>query len=143
MLKILVPADGSDTSVRAIDHVINAMKAYKDGADIHLINVQPPLPFGGRASSVVSHANIDDYHREEGMKALQSAQRSLDAAGVKYHCHIAVGDPAEVIVNYAKQHAVDQIVMGTHGHGAIASLLMGSVAEKVLAQAHVPVVLVK
>jgi nucleotide-binding universal stress UspA family protein len=142
MLKVLIPVDGSDTSQRAIEHVI-ATPAYKDGADIHLINVQPPLPMGHRASSVVGHAKVEDYHREEGLKALHATQQRLDAAGVKYHCHIAVGDPAEVIVQYAKQHSVDQIVMGTHGHGRIASVLMGSVAKKVLENAHVPVVLVK
>jgi nucleotide-binding universal stress UspA family protein len=143
MLKILVPADGSEPSQRAVEHLITSMSSYKDGADVHLINVQPPLPFGHRVSSVVGHGSIDDYHREEGQKALQPARQRLDAAGIKYHSHIAVGDPADVIVQYAKEHAVDQIVMGTHGHGRIATALMGSVAQKVLENAHVPVVLVK
>lgn len=143
MLKILVPVDGSDTSQRAVGHVISLTQLYKDGADIHLINVQPSLPFGGRVSAVVGHGNIEEYHREEGMKALQPARQMLDAAGVKYHYHIAVGDPAEVIAQYGKQHGIDQVVMGTNGRSAVASVLMGSVAKEVLAKALVPVVLVK
>jgi nucleotide-binding universal stress UspA family protein len=140
-MKILVPVDGSETSLRAIDHVITKMQPL--GMEVHLINVQPPLPYGGRASAVIGHDNIDEYHREEGLKALKPAQQKLDAAGVEYHCHVAVGDPADVIVGYAQTHGVDQIVMGTHGRGAVASVLMGSVAKEVLEKAHIPVVLVK
>lgn len=140
MLKLLVPVDGSDPSQRAIDHLLTTAQS-KDGAEIHLINVQPPLP--GRAAAAVGHTSVEDYHREEGLKALQAAQQRLDGAGVKYHCHISVGDPAKVIVQYAREHAIDQIVMGTHGRGAVASALMGSVAKEVLASSPVPVVLVK
>ena len=140
MLKVLVPVDGSDQSERAVAHLITTAQ-YKDGAEIHLINVQPPLP--GRATAAVGHANVEEYHREEGLKALHAAQQRLDAAGVKYHCHIAVGDPAKVIIQYAKEHGIEQIVMGTHGRGAVASALMGSVAKDVLASSPVPVVLVK
>jgi nucleotide-binding universal stress UspA family protein len=140
-MKILVPVDGSETSLRAIDHVIAKMQQL--GVDVHLMNVQPPMPYGARASAVIGHDNIEEYHREEGLKALQSAQQKLDAAGVKYHCHIAVGVPADVIVEYAKTHGIDQVIMGTHGRGAVASALMGSVAKEVLTKAHIPVVLVK
>ena len=140
MLKVLVPADGSDPSQRAIDHLIGTPQ-YKDGAEIHLINVQPPLP--GRAAAAVAQANVEDYHREEGLKSLEEAQQRLRAAGVTYHCHIAVGDPAKVIVQYAQQHGIDQIVMGTRGRGAVASALMGSVAKEVLECSPVPVMLVK
>jgi nucleotide-binding universal stress UspA family protein len=139
-MKVLVPVDGSDASQRAIDHLISTPQ-YREGADVHLINVQPPLP--ARTSSAIGHGQLEEYHREEGLKALQAAQQKLDAAGVKYHCHIAVGDPAKVIVQYAREHGIDQIVMGTHGRGAVAKALMGSVAQEVLAGAHVPVVLVK
>lgn len=140
MTKILVPVDGSAASMRAIDHLI-ATPQYKDGAEIHLINVQPPLP--GRAAAAVGHANVEEYHRDEGLKAMQPAQQKLDAAGVRYHSHISVGDAAKVIVQYAKEQAIDQIVMGTHGRSAVASVLMGSVAKEVLSCTHIPVVLVK
>ena len=143
MLKVLVPVDGSEISQRAIDHVMKNAENYKDKADLHLINVQPSLPFGGHVSSVVGHSTVEDYHKEEGEKALQAVRQKLDAAGIGYHCHIAVGEPAEVIVHYARQHAIEQIVMGTQGRGAVASALMGSVARDVLANSPVPVVLVK
>jgi nucleotide-binding universal stress UspA family protein len=140
-MKTLVPTDGSETSLRAVDHVIN--KSQSDSLELHLINVQPPLPYGARASSVVGHGSVEDYHRQEGLKCLEPAQRKLDAAGIKYHSHVAIGEPGEVIASYAQEHAIDQVVMGTHGRGAVASALLGSVAKEVLEKASVPVVLVK
>jgi len=96
MLKLLVPVDGSDTSLRAIEHVIKMGGAYKDSPELHVINVQPPMPFGSRVSSAIGHDAVEKYHREEGLKALQGAVQKLDAAGVKYAQHICVGEPAEI-----------------------------------------------
>jgi hypothetical protein len=66
----------------------------------------------------------------------------LDAAGVPYVHHISVGDPAEVIAEFAKQKGCDQIVMGTRGLGAT-GLLLGSVTTKLIHLSDVPVLLVK
>lgn len=142
-MKLLLPIDGSDISLRAVDHVIAKMQWYKDGVELHLINVQPPLPGGAQASALAGAGQVENYHKEEGMKELRPAQQKLDASGIKYQCHIAVGDPATVIADYAKQHAVGQIVMGTRGRGVVARALMGSVATKVLENSAIPVVLVK
>lgn len=143
MLKLLVPVDGSDTSLRAVEHVIKTSSAYKDPPELHVINVQPPMPYGNRVSSVIGHDATEKYHREEALKALQPAMQKLDAAGVKYAHHIAVGEPAETIADYATQRGVDQIVMGTRGTGAPSSLFLGSVATKVVHLAKVPVLLLK
>jgi len=143
MLKLLVPVDGSDTSLRAVEHVIRMASLYKDLPELHVINVQPPMPFGNRVSSVVGHDTVENYHREEGLKALQGAVQKLDAAAVKYAHHIAVGEPADTIADYAAQKGVDQIVMGTRGTGATSSLFLGSVATKVVHLAKVPVLLIR
>lgn len=143
MLKLLVPVDGSDHSIRTIDHLLKSMDLYKDGAEIHLLNVQRPMPYGSRVSSVIGHDKINQYHHDEGMAALKAAMQKLDAAKVKYQYHIGVGDEAETIVNYAKEKGCDQIFMGTRGMGSVSNLLLGSVATKVIHLAEVPVVLVK
>ncbi len=77
------------------------------------------------------------------MAALKPAMQKLDAAGVKYVHHIAVGEPAEVIVKFAKEKGCDEIVMGARGVGSTASLLLGSVATKVIHLTEIPVLLVK
>ena len=142
-MKVLVPVDGSESSNRAVDHLIKKFGWYKDGVEIHLLNVQHQVPYGSRVSSVVGHDKLAQYHREEGMTALKPAMQKLDAARVPYHHHIAVGDEAEVICGYAKEKALDQIVMGTRGLGSVSNLVLGSVATKVIHLSPVPVLLVK
>lgn len=139
MLKVLIPVDGSDNSKRVVKHTIDKAALYKDAVEIHLLNVQHPFP--GTIRGVKEQA--DQYHREEGEKALAGARKLLDKAGLKYSCHISVGDAAEVIARFAKEHKVDQIIMGTRGAGAVANMLLGSVASKVLHLVEVPVLLVK
>lgn len=143
MLKLLVPVDGSEHLGRTIEYLLKNIAWYKDGVEIHLLNVQRPMPYGQRVSSVIGHDKINQYHHDEGMAALKSAMQKLDAANVKYHYHIGVGDEAETIVKYAEEKGSDQIFMGTRGMGSVSNLLLGSVATKVLHLAKVPVVLVK
>ena len=143
MLKFLVAVDGSEPSGRAIDHLIRQVGVLKEPPEIHLLNVQHPLPYGSRVSSVVGHDKIAQFHREEGMVALKTAMRKLDAAGIKYHHHIGVGVEAEIICQYAKEKGCDQIIMGTRGLGSVSNLVLGSVATKVIHLSPVPVLLVK
>ena len=141
MLKLLVPVDGSDNSTRLADYLVKWLGRLAEPADIHLINVQPALH--GEIGMFINKDQIRDYHHDEGTKALQSARASLDQAAVDYSIHICVGDPAEVIVQFAREHQCDQIVMGTRGMGKFASILLGSVASKVIQLADVPVMLIK
>lgn len=141
MLKLLVPADGSESATRAIDHLMKIAPWFKDPVEIHLLNVQHPLP--GDAGRFLSSEQLRDFHREEGLKALEPVCARLDAAAVQYVVHIGVGDPAEVIVQYAREKLCDEIVMGCRGLGSFASLFLGSVATEVIRSAQVPVLVVK
>lgn len=143
MLKLLVSVDGSESAVRAVEHMITKLAWFKDGVEIHLLNVQHPMPYGNRVTSVLGQDKVNQYHHDEGIAALQPARAKLDAAGIKYAFHIGVGEAAETIVHYAREKGCDQIVMGTRGLGSTAGLLLGSVATKVIHLAEVPVLLVK
>ena len=142
MFRVLMPVDGSQPALRAVDHLIKNIGWYKE-IELHLLNVQHPMPYGNRVSSVVGHDKVNEYHREEGMAALKPAMGKLDAAGIKYHSHIGVGDPAETIAEYAREKGCDRIYMGTRGMGSVSNVLLGSVATKVIALSPVPVLLVK
>lgn len=142
-MKILVPVDGSQSSDRAVDHLVRKLGWFKGGVEIHLLNVQHRIPYGRRVAEAVGHDRIAKFHQEEGLAALKSARGKLDAAGVKYDYHIGVGEEAEVICQYAKDKGVDQIFMGTRGLGQVSTLVLGSVATKVIHQSPVPVLLVK
>jgi len=144
-MKVLVPVDGSESSNRAVDHLIKKLGWFKskDGVEIHLLNVQHEVPYGRRVSSVIGHDKLAEYHKEEGMAALKSEMQKLDAAQARYQYHIAVGDAADVICRYAKEKGMDQIIMGTRGMGSVSNLVLGSVATKVIHLSTVPVLLVK
>lgn len=142
MMKVLFPVDGSDRSNHAIDRVVTRMPWLLQGSEVHLLNVQSPVPGGSRVASLIGHDKLKQYHHDEGMKALQPAVEKFAAAGVPAQYHIVVGDPAVAIAEFAKEKGIDEIVIGTHGHGA-ASLFLGSVAMKLIPNTEVPVLLVK
>ena len=141
MFRILVPVDGSDTSLRAVAHLTKKLNWYKDSVEIHLLNVQHPVHQD--VSMFVGHDQLQQFHHDEGLKALKAAREKLDSAGVPYIFHIGVGEPAYMIAEYARQKQCDQILMGTHGHGTVVGLLLGSVTRKVIHLSDVPVLLVK
>lgn len=142
MKNVLLPIDGSTYSGKAVDYVIRLAQQLKHPVRAHLVNVQLPMT-GVNVKIFVSKDSLEEYYRDEGTAALASARRQLDAAAIPYEHHIGVGDPGQVIVDFAVSTGCDQIVMGTHGRGAVSGAVMGSVATKVAHLAQVPVVLVK
>ena len=140
MKAILVAADGSENSDRAVKHAL-AMVGAGLGVELHFLNVQPNLR--GATSTFVGKDDIDAYHREEGHKALASAVALAKAASVKAHVHIGVGKQGEVVADFAKKLQANQVVMGTRGHTGLAGVLLGSVAQDVIREVDVPVTLVK
>jgi len=142
MHRILLPVDGSEAALRAVDHVLKKVGLYKDPAEIHLLNVQLALRKG--VTEFVSQQQLDSYHHDEGIKDLASARAKLDAAKVPYQFHIGVGEePAAVIAHYAQDKKCDQVVMGTRGLSSVVGILLGSVTIKVIHLVDVPVLLVK
>lgn len=143
MKSVLLPVDGSDCSLRAIDLIIAKRARYRDPAElaIHLVNIQAPLPHD--VTRFAAHQQIVDFHRAESDKQTAAARQRLDAANAAYTYHHAVGSVAEEIVALAEKLDCDQIVMGTHGHSAFAEFLLGSTTAKVIHLSKVPVLLVK
>lgn len=141
-MKILIPLDGSSEAQRALDYVINQIDTFKSRPELLLLNVQWKVA-SGNVKLFINQDTINDYYREQGMAALQAARATLDAASLSYQYHISIGTPAESIVQYAREQAVDQIVMCRQGTGGLQTLLLGSVVAKVLQLADCPVLLVK
>ena len=137
----LVPLDGSEVALRAIDWVIQSSSLMKDAPQIHLLNVQPSLPRDiGR---YINADTIRDFHRDTGMTALTEAKVRLDAAGLTGEQHVLVGETGPTVVEFAASHACTQIIIGTHGHSGLTGTLLGSIAMRVVHLAKVPVVLVR
>ncbi len=142
MLKVLLPVDGSASATRATLKLIETLDWYKEPPGIDLLAVHLPLPRFPNMGVVVSKEMLDRYYAEESEAMLASSKRALDAAGVKYTAHRRVGMIAESIIEQAKQCESTMIYMGTRGMTALSSMVLGSIATRVLHLAHIPVVLI-
>ena len=141
MQRTLVPVDGSPSADHAVKHVI-ALSQIGAEVEVHLLHVQPPL-VPRDVPDIAKPGLVERLGLDEADHAFASAKRLLEAAGVRYSTRTEMEDPAQQIALYADVHGCSEIVMGTRGLGPIKSLVMGSVATKVLHLVKVPVTLVK
>ena len=144
---VLIPVDGSDNSMRAVDAACRQVAACGQPVTVHLLNVQPPIN-SGIVKNHLSQDLIDKFYQELGKTALEPAGARLHDANIAYASHVEVGDVAQTIARYVRDLYCDQVIMGTRGlgsggAGALSSLLMGSIATKVLHLVNVPVTFVK
>jgi len=142
MARFLVAVDGSDHAVRAVKHLLHVASDSKEPIEAHILNVQSPIAIGG-IKRAVTQEMIDDYYRDEGNQLLNSVRQLLSKSSVPHTYHIGIGPIAETIIDYGREHGCTQIIIGSHGLGALSSLLLGSVVTKVLHLAEVPVTVVK
>lgn len=141
MYTMLVAVDGSEHADNAVRHALDMARRIGE-ARIVLVNVQPPA-MSGEVSNLLTAEEVIDQHVAAGRQALAAAEVLLQAGGVSYDTEIAIGRPAEAIVDCAMKQGCDLIVMGASSHGRVRSLVLGSVAAKVAHIAEVPVTLVK
>lgn len=141
-MNILVGQDGSEVSLHAIGSVIDLAARLREPPQVHLVFVHPPIPLDF-ATKHIDQAALDAYYREEGEQALAAASDLLVAASVSVTRHIHVGAAAQTIVRLARDLGCELICLGTHGRGALSTVLLGSVAGKVVHLSTIPVMLVR
>ena len=141
MFTVLAAVDGSQSTDRAVSHLIDEL--HRGGpAVIHLLHVQPGFD-SAKLPQVARNGLLDKLQADERDSALASARRLLDAAAIPYMTHTDTGDPATAIARHAAAHNCDEIVMGTRGLSAVENLLLGTVTMKTLHISDVPITLVK
>jgi nucleotide-binding universal stress UspA family protein len=140
-MKILLAVDGSEYTRKMLDYVCHNQALFDASHTYVVFNAQPQLPPHVRSS--LGATAVQDYHQDEANKVLQPAISALAAGGIKAEPVWKVGPAGETIARYAEEHRFDMIIMGTHGHGSLARLVMGSVTTQVLAHCGVPVLLVR
>jgi nucleotide-binding universal stress UspA family protein len=141
-MKILVAIDGSPAALAALERLVGKLGLFRAAPRLTLIHVHPPIPYKAAAAWVGKDV-VERYYSEESDAALAPARDFLTAQGIDFEVDKRVGNPAEEIVARASAGDYDMIAMGTHGHTALANLVMGSVATRVLATSTVPLLLMK
>ena len=140
-MKMLVPVDGSKASLNAVKYAAKLSGNMRSADSVTLITVHDDQGLR-HAKQFVGKAEIADYLREVSEKELKSSLAVLKKAGVKYTTIIQTGHVAAAIASTANK-SYDMVIMGTKGRSALADLLIGSVAQRVIASCKKPVVLVK
>ena len=103
--------------------------------------MQPTLP--ARARAALGKSVVEKYYAEEAEKILSPVLKYLARKGVQPERITKVGPVGETIAKVASEGGFELLVMGSHGHGAIATLIVGSVTMQVLARCTVPVLIVR
>jgi nucleotide-binding universal stress UspA family protein len=143
MNTILVAIDGSDNAMRALDEALKVLAT--DALHVHLLTVAEVIHmkevlFNDTATGL---HRIEEEHKAACRKFLEPAIRKLSEAGISHDAHIEIGQPAQTIAEFASKYHCAMIVIGTRGNGAIQSIVVGSIANKVVHISKVPVLLVK
>lgn len=142
MRKILVAIDGSGNSLRALDFAV-AQARFVPGTDLHVLTVQLPTSSYGALEFYAMEQKLREMAAAQAGVVLDSAGDRLKQSGCKFELEQVDGEPASAIARRAAELGCESIIMGTHGRGQLGAVLMGSVAQRVVHHATVPVILVK
>lgn len=140
---ILVPTDGSDVTGKAVSTAIALARAL--GSSIRTLSAKEPFPYS--AISEIQPIAPQEYFEAQERIAQQRVQQVIDmckAAGLP--CEAATVEalhPYEAIIDHAKEHGCDLIVMASHGRRGMRALLLGSETQKVLTHSSVAVLVVR
>ena len=140
-MKILLAVDGSTYTKKMLAYLATHDSLFAVGNDYTVLTVCPALP--PRAVAVAGRELVDNYHREESEKILAPVTKFLLRHGIDAKSAWKSGAVGATIARYAANGKFDLVVMGSHGHGALMNMVMGSVATQVLAQCEVPVLLMR
>lgn len=140
-MRILVAIDGSHYGDAALTHALELNGRLSQPADITLIHVALSAP--PRAASAVGGEILQSYYQQEHDAALAKSRETLKAAQREATEITCVGSPGRQIAEHANDGAFDLVVMGSHGHGALTGLLLGSTVSAVLSLSKVPLLIVR
>lgn len=136
--EILLPSDGSDAASVAVDHALDLAGRYD--ARIHALYVVDQSAVEG----LVSESELVAVALEnEGTEVVEAIAQLAGDHGVDVVTSVVTGHPARAILDYAADNDVDLLVMGTHGRRGLDRYLLGSVTERVVRGASVPVMVVR
>ena len=138
-MNILVPVDGTEHSLRAVEFLTTRTDLLGAAPKITIFFSQHPVP--QRMITSLEPLTIKDYYAEEAESLFASVRALLGDTKLNIEMHYAVGSPAEEIVKEADLVDADLIIMGIRGHSAVSSFLFGSVSNAV--HTHRPILMLR
>lgn len=141
-MKILIAADGSSYTKRMLAY----LAAHDEwlGAGRHeytVVHTVTPVP--ARAASVIDRDTLKSYYADTSEAVFKPIRAFFKKQGIQAEFVGKVGHAPDIIAKMADGQDFDLLMMGSHGHGTLANLVMGSVATKVVASCKTPVLLVR
>ncbi len=140
-MKILLAVDGSAYTKKMLAYLSTHEALFSTDHAYTVITACHAVP--PRAVSVVGKKIIQEHHMEEAERVFAPVLKFLLRHGIDAKTEWRVGTPGVCIAKFAESGKFDLVVMGSHGHGTLVNLVMGSVANQVLAACRVPVLLVR
>jgi nucleotide-binding universal stress UspA family protein len=139
--KILVPIDGSENSMRALEHGLALSLKLKSKLTILYIIDVPPFVYV-QSQQVVN--SVMESLEKEAKSVLESGKSQSKKHGVEPETAFLEGsDIASIIIDYSEKNNFDAIVIGSRGHGKVKTVLLGSVSHNVLHNSKIPVLIIK
>ncbi len=140
-MKVLLAVDGSEYTKRMLSHIAAHDELLGPGHDYTVLTVTAQIP--PHAARHLERATLDSYYKEQADHVLRPIAAFAEQKGWKVQMKHVQGQAAEAIAEVAATLKPDLIVMGSHGHSALGSMVLGSVASGVLARCKAPVLLIR
>ncbi|MEM4782697.1 MAG: universal stress protein [Halalkalicoccus sp.] len=139
--RVLVPIDESDRSRAALAY---ALEEHPDASIVvlHVIEPRELRAYGG-IEGWVDAEQMAEQRRARAERIVEDGRTRAEQRGVAVSTEILTGKPSRAIVEYAEDHDVDHVVIGSHGRSGVSRVLLGSVAEAVVRRSPVPVTVVR
>ena len=139
--KVLVPLDGSHMSESILEHV-EAIASGCGVPEVILLRVREPLDKDVKKILDPHIAkDLEDAYDKDDRKYLDKIAGALIKKGLAVKTEVLAGNPADKIIEYVHKNGIDLVIMSTHGRSGVSRLVFGSVAEKVIRQLDVPVLI--
>ncbi|HSQ72273.1 MAG TPA: universal stress protein [Rubrivivax sp.] len=140
-MKILAAVDGSPYTKRMLAYLAAHDEWLGPQHDYTLLHAVPAVP--PRAASVLEKETLKAYYDDLAEKVFKPIRTFFARQGLKASFVTRIGPAGEIVSEAAKKGRYDLLILGSHGHGTLTNLVMGSVATKVLANCDTPALLIR
>jgi len=140
-MKILLAVDDSPSTQRMLDHLLSHREWLVEGNQFEVVHGLSPLPHG--LSALLDDAEVAQRLQADARAVLEPVRRQLEAHGIAALYTHEVGASSSVVARLAGQGGFDLVIIGSHGHGALAQWLSGSTVSGVLARSTVPLLVIR